>query len=123
LDGTNNDRANIFGNPLLDPHRSRNDVAAMWFDTSVFTAPLVGADGNAGRNILDGPGQKTVDLALFRDFQIREGMKLQVRADATNAFNIVNLSSPTTNKSSSLFGQIRAARDMRQAQLGVRLTF
>ena len=36
---------------------------------------------------------------------------------------IVNLGSPTTNRSSSLFGQIRTARDMRQAQLGIRLTF
>ncbi len=123
LDGSNNDRANIFGYPVLDPHRPRNEVAAMWFDTSVFTAPLVGSDGNAGRNILDGPGQKTIDLALFRDFKLGERMTLQFRADATNAFNMVNLGNPTTNRSSGLFGQIRTARDMRQAQLGVRLTF
>jgi len=123
LDGSNNDRANITGYPVLDPHRPRNQVAAMWFDTSVFTAPLVGTDGNAGRNILDGPGQKTIDLALFRDFRLGERMTLQFRADATNAFNMVNLGNPTTNRSSGLFGQIRTARDMRQAQLGVRLTF
>jgi hypothetical protein len=36
---------------------------------------------------------------------------------------IVNLGSSNTNRSSSLFGQIRTARDMRQAQLGIRLTF
>ncbi len=123
LDGSNNDRANLVGNPYLDPNRSRSQVAAMWFNTNAFATPLVGTDGNAGRNILNGPGQKTIDLALYRDFSIRESMKLQVRADATNAFNIVNLGSPNTNRSSSLFGQIRTARDMRQAQLGIRLTF
>jgi hypothetical protein len=123
LDGNNNDRANVFGYPVLDPHRPRNQVAAMWFDTSAFTTPLVGTDGNAGRNILNGPGQKTIDIAIFRDFRLREIMTLQFRADATNAFNMVNLGNPTTNRSSSLFGQIRTARDMRQAQLGIRLTF
>jgi hypothetical protein len=123
LDGTNNDRANLVGNPFLDPNRPRSAAAAMWFNTAAFVRPATGQDGNSGRNILDGPGLKNVDLGLFREFRIRESVKLQFRAETTNAFNIVNLSNPNTTFSSSLFGTIRTARPMRQSQLGLRLTF
>jgi hypothetical protein len=95
----------------------------MWFNTAAFVLPAVGADGNSGRNILDNPGVKNADVALFRDFRIRERMTLQARAEFTNAFNIVNLGSPTANMNSSAFGTIRTARAMRQTQLGLRITF
>ena len=88
-----------------------------------FLRPAAGQDGNAGRNIIDAPGQKNVDLGLFREFRLRERMHLQFRAEITNAFNMVNLSDPTTNLSSSLFGQTRTARAMRETQLGLRLVF
>jgi hypothetical protein len=123
LDGNNNDRANLVGSPRLDPNRDRSEVVKRWFDPSAFVPAPVGQDGNSGRNILDGPGVRNVDLALFRDFAIREGMKLQFRAEMTNAFNLVSLSAPTSNLNSAIVGQIRGARDMREAQLGLRLTF
>jgi hypothetical protein len=123
LDGNNNDRGNLIGNPRLDPNRSRSDVTNMWFNTAAFVLPATGTDGNAGRNILDGPGLKNADVALFRDFRIKERMTLQARAEFTNAFNIVNLGGPTTNMNSSAFGTIRTARAMRQTQLGLRITF
>jgi hypothetical protein len=123
LDGTNNDRANLVGNPVLDPNRSRRQVTAMWFNTAAFVKPVTGQDGNAGRNIIDDPGIKNVDLGLFREFRVRERMQLQFRAELTNAFNLVNLGDPTTNLSSALFGQIQSARAMRETQLGLRLVF
>jgi hypothetical protein len=48
---------------------------------------------------------------------------LQARSEFTNAFNFVNLSSPTVTLSSAAFGTIRTAGTMRQVQLGLRLTF
>ena len=123
LDGNNNDRANLLSNPALDPHRSRAAVTAQWFNTAAFGKVAAGMDGTAGRNILDGPGYRDVDLGIFRDFKIWERVKLQARGEITNAFNFVNLSNPTATMSSSLFGQIRSAGDMRQVQLGLRLTF
>ena len=39
LDGTNNDRPHLIGNPVLDPNRSRSQVAAMWFNTAAFILP------------------------------------------------------------------------------------
>jgi hypothetical protein len=123
LDGTNNDRANLQGNPFLSPNRSRADVIAAWFNTGAFGMPLAGTDGNVQRNLMTGPGSKNVDLGLTRNFRIREGMSLQARGEATNGFNFVNLSNPTGAMNSPLFGQIRGAGAMRQLQLGMRLTF
>ena len=58
-------------NPFLDPHRSRAQAAAEWFNTAAFVAngPGVaggigpgGADGDTPRDFLRGPGSRDVDL-------------------------------------------------------------
>ncbi|MCI0622112.1 MAG: carboxypeptidase regulatory-like domain-containing protein [Acidobacteria bacterium] len=123
LDGVNNDRANLVGDPLLSPNRSRAEATARWFNTAAFVRNATGQDGNAGRNILDGPGLKNADIGIFRDFRLSESMRLQFRAEMTNAFNLVNLRNPNSNLNSSAVGTIREARDMRQVQLGLRLSF
>ena len=122
-DGQSSDRADLVGDARLDPDRPRSETLAKWFNTAAFVRPAIGADGNAGRNILDGPGRKTLNLGIFRSFTVREGMKLQMRVEATNALNIVNLSNPSTAVNSATYGQIRSARNMREAQLGLRLWF
>lgn len=122
-DGQSTDRPNVVGNPRLDPNRSRADARNMWFNTAAFIPNPVGTDGNAPLNVLDGPGRKNIDLALFRSIRVHENTSLQFRAEMTNAFNMVNLSDPTSNVGSPQFGKITSARSMRQVQLGLRLTF
>ena len=123
LDGNNNDRANLVGDPHLDPNRPRSAVTAQWFNTAAFAQGANGTDGTAGRNILDAPGVHNIDLGIMRDFKIRERTQLQFRSEFTNAFNLVNLSAPNSTLSSNLFGTIRTAAEMRQVQLGLRLIF
>jgi hypothetical protein len=125
LDGTSNDRANLIGDPFLDPHRSRNDVSNAWFNTAAFVKGANGTDGTAARNLMTGPGSKNVDMGMFRNMRFTERMMLQVRGEFTNVFNLVNLSNPngTLNAAASAFGTIRSAATMRQMQLGLRLTF
>jgi len=128
LDGTNNDRAQLIG----DPHIS-NPSAAQWFNTAAFaknnpiaaagTQPAQPVDGTSPRNFLDGPGYKNVDLAIFRNFALTERFKLEFRAEASNALNIVNLNNPSATVGTSTFGQISGANSMRQLQLGLRLTY
>ena len=48
------------------------------------------AFGNAGRNILDGPGLLSANIALSKNFQLREGMRLQVRLESFNFLNRTN---------------------------------
>ncbi len=124
-DGSNNDRADLVGNPFLSPNRPRSEAAAAWFNTAAFALPVVAvrADGNSGRNILDSPGQKWVDLGLFRQFKLKEEAKLEFRAEMTNALNVVNLNAPNTTYSSPSFGTILSAGRMRESQVGMRLVF
>jgi hypothetical protein len=124
LDGLTSDRADVVGDWELDGGRSREELIEQWFDTTAFAQPAIGTDGTAGRNTVEGPGFRNVDLGLFKDIGLGRGMMLQLRAEATNVFNIVNLSNPGTGLNApSTFGKIRTAGTMRQIQLGARLTF
>jgi hypothetical protein len=131
FDSANNNRPNrVPGqNAFLDPHRSRSAAAAAWFNTAAFapngpglgTGPY-GADGNVGRDYLRAPGYRDVDLGIFRNVSF-ERFTLQLRGEATNAFNMVSLNAPTANLASSLNGKITAAASPRLIQVGARLTF
>ena len=124
FDGLTNDRADINGDPKLDTSRPREELIEQWFDTTVFSQPAIGADGTARRNIIDGPGIRNVDLGIFRDMRLIGQTRLQVRLEATNVFNIVNLMNPgSTLNAPATFGKIRSARDMRTIQLGARFSF
>ena len=124
LDGLANDRANLVGSPELDHSRPRGELIEGWFNTAAFAVPTLGTDGSGGRNIIDGPGYRNVDLGLFRDFTLRGRTMLQFRAEATNVLNIVNLSNPGTNiNAPATFGKIRSAGNMRRIQLGARVSF
>jgi hypothetical protein len=130
LDGTNNDRAQLVGNPHL-----ANPGSAMWFNIAAFAQNRIGAapvDGNSPRNLLDRPGFRTVDLALSRSFRLRESLKFDLRAEGANIFNMVNLDVPgnSVGDVNNKFGQIEKAQrgstgggTFRQLQLGARLTF
>jgi hypothetical protein len=126
LDGQTNDRAQQVGDPHIE-----NPTAAQWFNTAAFVQNKVvtgvATDGNTPRNSLEGPGYRVVDLAISRDFRLPGKSKLTFRAEATNAFNVVNLSQPgasvPSGATSTTFGVIRTANAMRRVQLGVRWTF
>jgi hypothetical protein len=124
-DGTNNDRADLVPgvDPTLDPDRPRGEVIQQWFNTEAFTAPASLTDGNSPRNYIDGPGSKVVDIGIFRDFPLGGTRKLQIRMEATNALNFVNLDNPTTNIRSGSYGEIDEAGPMRRIQLGARFSF
>jgi hypothetical protein len=124
VDGIGGDRADIVGDPELDSSRPREELIEMWFDTAAFALPALGADGSAGRNIVEGPGYRNLDLGLFKDIPLGARYRLQLRAEATNLFNTVNLSNPgTALNAPATFGKIRSARDMRRIQLGARFSF
>jgi hypothetical protein len=127
--------------PVLNPHRCRvcatNSVTSEWFNTSTTTPTYVnngpgvtggigpgGADGNVGRNSLYGPGFKDIDLGLFHSTRFEHGIVFQLRAEATNIFNLVSLNNPTASLASANYGKITsAAGTQRIIQLGGRLTF
>ena len=129
LDGNNNDRAQLIGDPRggTCPNGLAVGAALCWFNTTAFArnTPTNGApvDGNSARNLLNQPAYKDVDLAIFRTFKVGERVNFQVRGEAMNVFNMVNLNAPAATVGTATFGQISSAQTMRQLQLGLRLAF
>jgi hypothetical protein len=104
--GTGNQRADISGDPELSSGRSNQDKILKWFETSVYSANALGTFGNSPRNGLRGPGTKNVDLGLHKTFSTGGGTRLQLRIEAFNAFNWVNLGNPTVALNNANFGRI-----------------
>jgi hypothetical protein len=135
-DGYTTDRVNPTGATYSSGagnHRRRE--AAAYFNTAAFCSYTYGSascpvgvgpgglDGTTRRNGYWGPGSKNVNAALFRTFKVWEGVNLQGRAEITNVFNSVNLNNPNGTYSSSNFGRITSAGQMREIQIGARILF
>ncbi len=108
---------------LRDPargHASREDMVDAFFDKTAFAIPRSGTYGSAGRGILSGPAFVQSDIALLKDFMIREPLRLQFRAEFSNAFNQVNFNSVRTTMTDARFGQVNGASAGRAIQFGVK---
>lgn len=71
-----------------------------WIDTTAFTLPPAGFYGNAGRNIIPGPGVLIVDLSLMKTTPIgrSEARRMEFRADFFNLGNRSNFASPPLSR-------------------------
>lgn len=115
----------VLGQPLTVP----NPSPSQWLNPAAFVRHNLGF-GDAGRNILTGPGLQDVDVALSKNTTIREGISLQFRAEAFNLLNHPNFTQPQNNITALTYGQITATRSTRgdlgssrQLQLGMKLIF
>jgi Carboxypeptidase regulatory-like domain len=101
-----------------------------------WAVPAPGHYGNAGRNILRGPGIQDVDFSLGKNFRIplpRETGNLQIRFDALNGLNHANFDNPGTSLGTSGAGVITGTTGnynstnnsfgQRLIQLGARFSF
>ncbi len=113
-----NDRPNLVGNAELS-----NPTTLQWFNTAAFAFPAPGTFGNAGRNILEGPGFHNFNAALVKNTAFSERVNLQFRAEAFNLFNHPNFNLPDNFLGSPTFGRITSARDPRHIQFGLKLLF
>jgi hypothetical protein len=71
-----------------------NQSPTQWFNESCFQASTYGSVGNAGRNILQGPGYAETDISVTKNTRVNERMSLQFRAEIFNIFNHPNFSVP-----------------------------
>jgi hypothetical protein len=115
-------RPNIIGNPLTPGGGPLNylNPATVLLPTDV-SHPF----GNAGRNIVRGPGLLQPDLAMHKQFRLwSEASKLEFRMEAFNAINRTNLGAPDGNRSNATFGTITSlAGPARQLQFGLKLYY
>jgi len=101
-----------------------------WYNPAAFALPATGTYGNAGRDIIEGPGLLEFDSSLFKNFPIHERAGLQFRAEVFNLLNRTNFGLPliTTFTSSGAVspsaGLINyTATSSRQIQLGLKMTW
>ncbi len=113
-----NDRPNRIGNPELP-----NPTHEAWFDTAAFQTPPYGTFGDAGRNILEGPGYANVNLGVHKNVPLGESATFQLRVEAFNLFDRVNLDLPDAFVGSPTFGRIVSAGSPRRCQFGFKLLF
>ena len=94
-----------------------------YFNTAAFALPPVGQFGNAGRNIVSGPGIVNLDLALMKNFLITETKTIEFRAESFNLLNHASFFNPGNVVTSPGFGVITGARDPRILQFALKLRF
>jgi hypothetical protein len=85
-----------------------NDRAAAGgrrINRAAFLVPTELRQGTLGYNALRGFGLLQFDLALRRQFNLGERLKLQFKTEVFNLFNHPNFGNPVNTLSSSLFGQ------------------
>jgi hypothetical protein len=145
------DYPNRLGGPgcssLVNPENPNNYIKTQCF--SVPTAPsqafysqycdpsfpyptCINLRGNAGRNILTGPGLVNFDFSVAKNTRISESLNLQFRAEAFNLFNHANFQVPALVTNTDLFdstgapnpvaGQLTSTTtSSRQLQFGLKL--
>ena len=111
-------------NRIGDGGALANPTVDRWFDTSAFATPAAFTYGNAGRNILYGPGRVNFDFSLFKEFPIKEGLKLQFRAECFNVFNHPQFDLPNAAIGAGNAGTITSiVGTPRQIQFGAKIVF
>jgi hypothetical protein len=100
-------------------------TAQEWFNTAAFAAPPAGYFGNAAPGSIQGPGVVDFDMALYKDFRIRERASVEFRAEAFNILNHTNFngSGISTNFGAGNFGQATTALDPRIFEFALRFQF
>jgi hypothetical protein len=118
--GTPN-RPNIVpGQSLLNA----NPTADHFYNPLAISAPAPFTFGNAGRDILPGPGNEVVDLAIQRRFYISERQTIQLRAEAFNALNHPNIGVPGPYPDfGPFYGKAFSAGNPRRMQFALRYDF
>ncbi len=116
----------VGGEPYLSDYRQ----TLRYLNPAAFgTVPVSSASGatirpgNLGIGALRTPGLWNVDLSLGKEFWFTESKRLQIRADAFNAFNHTNLSGLNTSITSPTFGYLRSTRGARIIQLNARFSW
>ena len=115
---------------LTAPAVITHSVTGPYFSTASFQAPadvdgVYTFPGTSGRGLLHGPGNKTVNFAVQKNFAITERVNTSFRAEAFNVLNTPQFSNPDSNLNDQNFGLITGLQNnsVRQIQLALRFTF
>jgi hypothetical protein len=120
--GTPNRPNVVPGQNVNLPASQRN--ADQFFNVKAFSDPAPFTFGNAGRDILPGPGNAVVDAALHRRFVVTEGKTIEFRAETFNLLNHPNIGIPGPYPDfGPFFGKAFSAGNPRRMQFALRFDF
>jgi len=122
ISGFPSDRPNLIGNPNAGPHTPDQWVSRFAFQ-QLNPVTQVGQFGNAGRNIVQGPGVQQWDFSALRSFRFTESKNLQFRAEFFNLFNHANFGLPVNDLNSQDFGKIQTSQPGRLVQVALKFLF
>ena len=106
------------------PHLARGQRdPERWFNTGAFVRNNDFEYGNAGRNVLIGPGITNWDFAVYKRFWIAEGHSLQFRFESFNFTNTPVFNFPNSEVGNNNFGRITGAGRPRNLQFGLKYIF
>jgi hypothetical protein len=126
LTGIANQRPNLVNvNPFSN--RSARPLS-LYLNPAAFALSDVGTNGNLGKAGIQGPSFWEFDTAISRTFQVREGQRVEFRAEA---YNVLNSFIPADQAGqagfytfgTNTFGQIRTAANPRIMQFALKYVF
>lgn len=128
--GADPSNTNTFGGrpDVVAPLRYPKTLAA-WYDRTAFAVPGGGRFGNAGRNIVEGPGYVIFNAGVAKRFTLRERQRLELGASFVNLLNHANWGQPNMTVNVAAGGTITSthvflpAGSPRQGQLNLRWSF
>ncbi len=127
-----------FGNMLLVgnitdiPLASDQRTIQHWFNTAAFNTVSAQQLANNVRTFpsrISGAraaGISTVDVSMFKTFNVREWFRVQLRCEAEGVANHPNFAAPNTAPANANFGQITATQtgqEERRVSLGLKILF
>jgi hypothetical protein len=105
---------------------SIQDRLNRFFDVSQFTQPAPFTFGNVSRTLpnVRGPRTTNLDVSLFKNFNLTEAVRMQLRGEAFNITNSPMFGLPGTVLGTANFGVItNQSNSPRQIQVALRLDF
>jgi hypothetical protein len=96
-----------------------------WYNLKAFPAVPTSSYtfGTSGRNILDQAGAVTLNVALSRNFMVREKSRVQFRWEAFNFPNKANFARPVVTVNTPNAATIISAGSGRSMQVALRYSF
>jgi hypothetical protein len=111
---------------VSDPNAGEH-TAEQWVSRSAFRRldpkSEAGRFGNAGRNIVRGPGIASVDVSILKTVRMTEQTRVQFRVECFNVANHANFGLPENDIASPNFGRVLEAGAPRLLQIGVKLIY
>jgi hypothetical protein len=114
-------RPNVTGQSVS---QSRSAMLNTYFAGYTFSTPPASSPfGDVGRNSFRAPDFDQWDASLDKNFQIRERIRLQIRAEFFDITNHTNFGIPNTVSTAAAFGTIRTTFPSRQGQIAAKVIF